>query len=162
METKLGHSQRRVCAEVLHRSLYLHRWVNKHKHISAVECLEDLAGRAESIIQGVSADGATMARMGCDAARNNAIMFVQELVSVSHAAKGGRGDDGPPAPAPQASAPSSDAAEVDEGGAEIPVEDDDSSDDIKIGYVEESAEESDAHAGLVEGRVAMEDEEMRG
>ena len=75
------------------------------------------------------------ARMGRDAARNESIPRSPEPMSVGHAAKGGRGDNGPPAPAPQASAPSSDAVEIVEGGVEIPVEDDDSSEDIKLGYV---------------------------
>ena len=56
---------------------------------------------------------------------------------------------------------SPDAAEVDEGGAEIPTEDNDSSDDIKIGQVEEYAELNDAHAGQVEEQVEVEDEEMK-
>ena len=30
----VGRAQKRVCAEVLHRSLYMHRWVNNHRNIS--------------------------------------------------------------------------------------------------------------------------------
>ena len=71
--------------------------------------------------------------------------------------KGGREDDGHSAPAPRADVPNSDAVEVDKGGAEIPVEDDDSQDDIKIGHVEEYAEQKDAQVGQVE-RAEAEDE----
>ena len=91
--------------------------------------------------------------MGRDAALTEAIPGRPEPVSVSHAAKGGRGGDGFPSAAPQANVPSSDSVEVDEGGAEIPVEDNDSSDDIKIGHVEDYAEQDDAHTGQVEGKL---------
>ena len=49
----IGRAQKRVCAEVLRRSLYMHRWVNNHRNLSAVESLEDLAERAKLIIQDV-------------------------------------------------------------------------------------------------------------
>ena len=51
-----GRAPRRVCAEVLHRALFLHHWVNNHKHISGTETLEDLAERAKAFIQDVSLD----------------------------------------------------------------------------------------------------------
>ena len=60
-----GRAQRRVCAEVLHRSLYLHFWVNAHNHICGVKTLEQLMDKAKSIMQDVSLDAETMERMGC-------------------------------------------------------------------------------------------------
>ena len=60
--------------------------------------------------------------------------------------RGVRGDDGHSAPAPQADARKSDAVDVEKGGAQVPVEDDDSQDDIKIGHVEEYAEQNDTQS----------------
>lgn len=64
----IGRAQRRVCAEVLRRSLFLHHWINSHRHISRMETLATLAERAKAIIQDVSLDDATMVRLGCDQA----------------------------------------------------------------------------------------------
>ena len=64
----LGRAHRIVAAEVLHRSLYLHFWVNKHNRISGNESLEDLAARARAIMQHVALSDETMERMGCSAA----------------------------------------------------------------------------------------------
>ena len=100
-------------------------------------------------------------RMGRDAARADEIPCSPGPVGISHAAKGGGGDDSYSAPTPQANAPISDADEFNPGGAEIPAEDDDSMDDIKIGHVEEHAEQQDAPAERIERRVEVEDEEMR-
>ena len=41
------------------------------------------------------------------------------------------------------------------------MEDDDSLNDIKIGHIEEYAEQNDAQVGQVAGRAEVEDEEMR-
>ena len=65
MASHEGRAQRRVCAEVLHRSLYLHFWVNAHNHICGVKTLDELMDQAKSIIQGVSLDADTMKRLGC-------------------------------------------------------------------------------------------------
>ena len=65
MASHEGRAQRRVCAEVLHRSLYLHYWVNNHNRICGVETLDDLTDRAKSLIQDVSLDDETMDRLGC-------------------------------------------------------------------------------------------------
>ena len=65
MASHEGRAQRRVCAEVLRRSLYLHYWVNNHNRICGVETLDDLTDRAKSLIQDVSLDDETMDRLGC-------------------------------------------------------------------------------------------------
>ena len=62
----VGRASRRVCAEVLHRALYLHFWVNNHPRISGCTSLEDLSQRAKHIIQDTSLGDATMERLGCD------------------------------------------------------------------------------------------------
>ena len=60
-------------------------------------------------------------RMGRDAIRTEATPRFPEP------------DDGHSAPVPQADAPELDAVEVDTGGVEVPAEEDDNQDDIKIG-----------------------------
>ena len=99
------------------------------------------------------------ARLGRDAARADEIPHSPESVDVSRTAKGGRGGEGSPAPAPQTSAPSIDAMEVNESGAEISVEDDDALDDINIGGVVECAEQDTAHAPVGNLRPGAQDEE---
>ena len=51
---------------MLLRALYLHHWVNKHKHINGVESRWECAARATACIQDMFLDAATMARQGCD------------------------------------------------------------------------------------------------
>ena len=59
-----GRAQRRVCAEVLRRALFLHHWVNDHPHISGISTLEDLADRAQDHIQDLSLDPNTIMELG--------------------------------------------------------------------------------------------------
>ena len=59
-----GRAERSVCAEVLHRSMFLHCWVNKHRHIAGEKSLEQLMADAEFIIQDMSLDELVMARLG--------------------------------------------------------------------------------------------------
>ena len=65
----VGRASRRVCAEVLHRALYLHFWVNNHPHISGRTSLEELSQQAKHIIQDTYLDDKTMKRLGCDHAK---------------------------------------------------------------------------------------------
>ena len=59
-----GRAERSVCAELLHRSLFLHLWVNKHSHIAGAESLPALVARAEAIIQSLHLDDQVMERLG--------------------------------------------------------------------------------------------------
>ena len=64
-----GAAERRVCAEMLHRALFLHHWVNKSAHISNETTLADLSERAKYVLQDLSLDERTMRRLGCEPAR---------------------------------------------------------------------------------------------
>ena len=59
-----GRAERSVCAEVLHRALYFHRWVTDHAHIAGAWSLEDLLSRADALIQDMSLDDLTIERLG--------------------------------------------------------------------------------------------------
>ena len=62
-----GRAIRRLSAEVLHRALFLHLWVNEHPHISGIGTLESLGTTASQILQDVSLDAATLQRLGINA-----------------------------------------------------------------------------------------------
>ena len=59
-----GRAERSVCAEVLQRTLYLHRWVNTHSHIANVMSLPELLAKAEASIQDMSLDDFVIERLG--------------------------------------------------------------------------------------------------
>ena len=56
---------RSVCGELLHRALYLHRWVNKHKHVARETTLAALAEKAQALIQGTSLTDDVLERFDC-------------------------------------------------------------------------------------------------
>ena len=64
----IGRATRSMACELLHRSLYLYFWVEKHGRIGAVESLDTLARRACEILQDVSLDDETLERCGCSEA----------------------------------------------------------------------------------------------
>ena len=59
-----GRAERSICGEVLHRALYLHRWVNEHNSIAGAYSLEGLLSRAEAVVQDLSLDDLAMDRLG--------------------------------------------------------------------------------------------------
>ena len=61
-----GRAVRRVAAEVLHRALFLHFWVNDHVRICGGETLENLTDKAKAVLQDVALDEPTMKRLGCE------------------------------------------------------------------------------------------------
>ena len=68
MGNHTGRAQRSVAAEMVHRALYLHRWVNVHKRIAGSMTLDELSSQAKGILQDLSLDDETVARLGCSAA----------------------------------------------------------------------------------------------
>ena len=63
-----GWAMRSVSGEMVHRALFLHHWVNKHRHIARVMSLDALSRRAMDILQDTSVTDATLTRLGCDRA----------------------------------------------------------------------------------------------
>ena len=55
---------RSVGAELLHRTLFLHRFINAHAHICRVTTLAELLANAKHIIQGTSLDEECLTRFG--------------------------------------------------------------------------------------------------
>jgi hypothetical protein len=61
----LGRARRSVAAEVIHRALFLHAWVNKHGRIAGNATLEQLSDRAKGVLLDLSLDDRTLQRLGC-------------------------------------------------------------------------------------------------
>ena len=59
-----GRAYRSVVAELLHRTLFLHQWVNNHSHIARVQTLTSLMQKAKNIIEDLSLDDNVIARLG--------------------------------------------------------------------------------------------------
>ena len=59
-----GRVQRSVCGEMLHRAMYLHMWVNNHRHLSRETSLMDLSADAKDMIQDLSLTTAVIERLG--------------------------------------------------------------------------------------------------
>ena len=59
-----GRVVRSVAAELLYRTLFLHRWVNAHRHIARVQSFRSLWQAAKDILQDVSLDEHVVRRLG--------------------------------------------------------------------------------------------------
>ena len=59
-----GRAGRSVVAELLHRALFLHRWVNVHPHIARVELLETLFQQGKDNLQDLGLDDLVIERIG--------------------------------------------------------------------------------------------------
>ena len=59
-----GRAARSVAAELLHRALFLHRWVNKHRHIAREQSFRSLLQQAKDQIQDTSLAEAAVKRLG--------------------------------------------------------------------------------------------------
>ena len=59
-----GRAGRSVVAELLHRALFLHRWVNVHRHIARVEPLETLFQQGKDNVQDLGLNDLVIERLG--------------------------------------------------------------------------------------------------